>query len=213
MQDLFFSELFNRWFLFEKVIEALLAQDIFHRSLKQLQYYAEKECFIEDADDFAAMISFYHDLGMIIKHRETVVLKAQWLIDLLKQLITIPHYDKMVGKIYFIYIRSVSLEIDILEILYTPWPSQHHLILLVYMRVEDDMHYLTECHVASKEHSYRGMLVCGYTKNCKTLLIPSLHLSPDYLQHQCQTNVGNKRKAWRWFNAMKMTHLTFKSEI
>ena len=132
MQDLFFSELFNRWFLFEKVIEALLAQDIFHRSLKQLQYYAEKECFIEDADDFAAMISFYHDLGMIIKHRETVVLKAQWLIDLLKQLITIPHYNKMVGKIYFIYIRSVSLEIEILEILYTPWPSHHHLTPLSY---------------------------------------------------------------------------------
>jgi len=87
-----------RWFLFEKVIEALIARQIYHRNLKQLQNYAKKQCFIED-EDFAGMISFYHGLGMIIKHRSTVVLKAQWLIDLLKQLITIPHFDKMVIKL------------------------------------------------------------------------------------------------------------------
>ena len=87
----------------------MLAQHIFHRSLTQLQHYAQKECFIEDANEFAAMISFYRDLGMIIKHRKTVVLKAQWLIDLLKQLITIPHFDKMVGTIYFIYIKEQCL--------------------------------------------------------------------------------------------------------
>jgi len=65
----------------------------------QLQGYAKKHCFIEDEDEFAGMISFYHGLGMIIKHRSTVVLKAQWLIELLKQLITIPNFDEMVGKI------------------------------------------------------------------------------------------------------------------
>ena len=88
-----------RWFLFEKVIEALTAQHIYHRHLKQLQNYAKEHCFIKDAKDFDGMISFYHGRGMIIKHRSTVVLKAQWLIDLLKQLITIPHFDKMVRKI------------------------------------------------------------------------------------------------------------------
>ena len=81
------------------MIEALIAKKIYQRNLEQLQSYAKKQCFIEDADEFAGMISFYHGLGMIIKHRSTVVLKAQWLIDLLKQLITIPHFDKMVGKI------------------------------------------------------------------------------------------------------------------
>ena len=87
-----------RWFLFEKVIEDLIAQKIYHRHLEQLQSYAKKHCFIENADEFAGMISFYHGLGMIIKHRSTVVLKAQWLIDLLNQLITIPHFNKKVGK-------------------------------------------------------------------------------------------------------------------
>ena len=81
------------------MIEALIAQQIYHRHIEELQNYAGKHCFIEDADEFAGMISFYHGLGMIIKHRSTAVLKAQWLIDLLNQLITIPHFDKMVGKI------------------------------------------------------------------------------------------------------------------
>ncbi|KAL9962049.1 hypothetical protein ACROYT_G031114 [Oculina patagonica] len=95
-QGLFMEEKIPvRWFLFEKVIEALVAKQIYHRNLQQLQYYAKKECFLKDEDEFAAMISFYHDLGVIIKHRSTVVLKAQWLIDLLKQLITIPHFNKM----------------------------------------------------------------------------------------------------------------------
>ena len=85
------------------MIEALIGKQIFHVNLVQLQNCAKKHCFIEDTDEFAGMISFYHGLGMIIKHRSTVVLKAQWLIDLLNQLITIPHFDKMVGKIVSIY--------------------------------------------------------------------------------------------------------------
>ena len=97
-----------RWFLFEKVIEALIAKQIFHINVMQLQSYAKKHCFIEDADEFAGMISFYHGLGMIIEHRSTVVLKTQWLIDLLNQLITIPHYNKMVGK-QFQYIKNFSV--------------------------------------------------------------------------------------------------------
>ena len=85
------------------MIEALIAKQIFHLNLVQLQSYAKKHCFIEDVDDFDGMISFYHGLGMIIKHGSTVVLKVQWLIDLLKRLITIPHFNKMVGKIKLQY--------------------------------------------------------------------------------------------------------------
>ena len=88
----------SRWFLFEKVIEALVAKQIYHRNLQQLERYARKDCFMEDAKEFESMISFYHGLGMIIKHRSTVVLKAQWLIDLFKQLITIPPFNKQVQK-------------------------------------------------------------------------------------------------------------------
>ncbi|CAH3157480.1 unnamed protein product [Pocillopora meandrina] len=83
-----------RWFLFEKVIEALLAKQIYYRNLQQLEHYARKDCFMKDAKEFEAMISFYHGLGMIIKHHSTVVLKAQWLIDLFKQLITVPPFNE-----------------------------------------------------------------------------------------------------------------------
>ena len=84
--------------MFEKVIEALVVKQIYHRNLQQLEHYARKDCFIEDAKEFESMISFYHGLGMIIKHRSTVVLKAQWLIDLFKQLITIPPFNEQVRK-------------------------------------------------------------------------------------------------------------------
>ncbi|KAJ7384884.1 hypothetical protein OS493_019564, partial [Desmophyllum pertusum] len=84
-----------RWFNFEKVVEALVAKNIYHMNLEQLQTYAKEVCFIEDEDQFHLMLNYYHDLGMIVKHRSTVILKAQWLIDLFKKLITIPPFDKV----------------------------------------------------------------------------------------------------------------------
>ena len=42
------------------------------------------------------MVNFYHDLGIIIKHRRTVILSAKWLIELFGQLITIPDFEKIV---------------------------------------------------------------------------------------------------------------------
>jgi len=44
-------------------------------------------------------LDFYHDLGKIVKHRSMVVLRAQWLTDVLRQLITIPHFNDMVRKL------------------------------------------------------------------------------------------------------------------
>ncbi|KAL9962679.1 hypothetical protein ACROYT_G031802 [Oculina patagonica] len=87
-----------RWFNFQKVVEALVAEKIFFLNLKQLQTIAQKMCFIESEDEVDVILDFYHDLGMIIKHRSTVVLKAQWLIDVFKQLITIPRYEDMNSK-------------------------------------------------------------------------------------------------------------------
>ena len=91
--------MFPRWFNFEKVIETLVAENIYHMQLEQLQTYAKEVCFIEDEEEFNTMLNFYHNLGMIVKHRNTVVLKAQWLIDLFRQLITIPPFDKVVRRI------------------------------------------------------------------------------------------------------------------
>lgn len=89
-----------RWFNFEKVIEALVAKSVYHMKFAQLQTYAKEVCFIEDDDQFHTMLTFYHDLGMIVKHRNTVILKAQWLIELFKKLITIPPFEKAVRAIF-----------------------------------------------------------------------------------------------------------------
>ena len=86
----------SRWLNFEKVVDALVAKNINHISLEQLRAHVRKVCFVKDRDEFNAMVEFYHSLGMIIKHRSTVILKAQWLIDIFKQLITIPHCNKAV---------------------------------------------------------------------------------------------------------------------
>ena len=94
---LFFVNL-CRWAHFERVLEELVAQRIHYKTVEQLQTSARDDCFIDDDDEFQTMLNFYHDLGLIIKHRSTVVLEAKWLIDLFKELITIPRFDKAVRK-------------------------------------------------------------------------------------------------------------------
>ena len=74
-------------------------------SAERLQTYAKEVCFIDDEDQFHAMLNFYHSLGMIVKHRTTDILKAQWLIELFKMLITIPPFKKAVEKRYSWHVK------------------------------------------------------------------------------------------------------------
>ena len=92
--------LFFRWFNFEKVVQALIAKNVYYLNLEQLQGIIQKVCFIEDEDEVATMLDFYHDLGMIVRHRDTVVLRAHWLIEVFRQLITIRPYNERVSEAY-----------------------------------------------------------------------------------------------------------------
>lgn len=96
-----------RWFNFEKVVQALTAKKINCLNFAQLQSIIQKVCFIEDEDEVATMLDFYHDLGIIFKHRNTVVLWRQWLINVFKQLITIPSFNERVRK--NIYIKCIII--------------------------------------------------------------------------------------------------------
>ena len=89
-----------RWFNFEKVVKALIAEKVYYLNLEQLQDVIQKVCFIEDEDEVTTMLDFYHDLGMIVRHRNTVVLRAQWLIEVFRQLITIRSFNEMVCETY-----------------------------------------------------------------------------------------------------------------
>lgn len=91
-----------RWVNFEKVVNALVARKIRHVNVKELQTCAKYVCLIEDENEFYTMVQFYHDLGIIVKHRQTVILSAQWLIDLFSQLIMIPNKMVRFTAQYFI---------------------------------------------------------------------------------------------------------------
>jgi hypothetical protein len=67
--------------------------------LKDLEKIIIEVCYIKDQNETTAMLNFYHDLGVIVKHGNTVVLRAEWLIDLFRKLITIRPFDKQVGCI------------------------------------------------------------------------------------------------------------------
>ena len=89
-----------RWFNFEKVVEALVQQKMFYLKVSQLYNIVRKKCYIEDEAEMVAMLDFYHDLGIIIWHGDTVVLQTQWLIHLFKKLITIRPFDEQVLPVY-----------------------------------------------------------------------------------------------------------------
>ena len=95
-----FLYLVFRWFNFEKVVKALIAEKVYYLNLEQLQDIIQKVCFIEDEDEVTTMLDFYHDLGMIVRHCNTVVLRAQWLIEVFRQLINIRSFNEMVSEAY-----------------------------------------------------------------------------------------------------------------
>ena len=78
----------------------MLSKPVYYLSIKKLRTHAKEKCFIHDKKEFTTMVNFYHDLGIIIKHRRTVILSAKWLIDLFGQLITIPDFTKMVRNTF-----------------------------------------------------------------------------------------------------------------
>ena len=75
-----------------------MAKSIYHMDLDQLLPVIKQVCRIDLETETTAMLNFYHDLGVIVKHGRTVVLKAQWLINLFKKLITVPCYEKAVSE-------------------------------------------------------------------------------------------------------------------
>lgn len=64
--------------------------------MEETSKIAEEVCLIDDPDELKTMLDFYHDLGIMIRHANMVVLDAQWLINVFKTLITIRDFDNMV---------------------------------------------------------------------------------------------------------------------
>ena len=96
-----FSLSFSRWLNFERVVDALVATQTYLMDLDQLVAVIRQVCYIDDEEEMETMLNFYHDLGVIVKHGRTVVLQAQWLIDLCKRLITVPPFHEAVSILYY----------------------------------------------------------------------------------------------------------------
>ena len=79
----------------------MTAQEVYYLNFEQLQGIIQRVCFIEGEDEAATMLDFYHDLGMIVRHRNTVVIRAQWLIEVFRQLITILPFSERVSETFF----------------------------------------------------------------------------------------------------------------
>ena len=84
-----------KWFNFEKTVKKSAAGR-FHLTLDEVRDVARQECFIEDDKQLEAMLNYYHDLGVIVRFKDTVVIDSQWLINILKSLITICPYREQV---------------------------------------------------------------------------------------------------------------------
>ena len=69
---------------------------VFYLSVAKVQQLLRDVCYIADEAEVAALLDFYHDLGVTVWHGETVVLRAQWLIDLFRKLITVRPFDEQV---------------------------------------------------------------------------------------------------------------------
>ena len=95
---------YPRWFNFERVVDALVAKQIYFMDLDKLLSVIRQVCHIKAKEEVTTMLNFYHDLGVIVKHGQTVVLQAQWLIDLFKQLITVRPFDEAVSVLDYSYI-------------------------------------------------------------------------------------------------------------
>ena len=100
---------FPRWFKFKRAVDALVAKQTYFMDLDQLLSVIRQICQIEDEEQVTAMLNFYHDLGVIIKHGRTVVLQAHWLIKLFKQVIIVPPFDEAVSVVDYSCISDYCL--------------------------------------------------------------------------------------------------------
>ena len=81
---------------FQVIAELTEKENIFSIEVDELKNIARAVCHVMTDEEFDEMLSYYHDLGVVARHRNLVVLKAQGLVDLFKKLIVIPPDDEQV---------------------------------------------------------------------------------------------------------------------
>ena len=70
-----------------------------------LKEIAREVCSVNE-EEFNGMMSYYHDLGILIHHGDLVALRSQWLVGQFTKLIVIRHDDDQVLFVQRNYSRS-----------------------------------------------------------------------------------------------------------
>ena len=88
-----------KWFRFEEAIRALKEKGIFCLTKNEAEWVAKEVCIVTYDSDVDAMLSFYHDAGVIVQFGDTVVLDARWLIGMFTKLISFNPFEEKVSEI------------------------------------------------------------------------------------------------------------------
>ncbi|PFX19101.1 putative serine/threonine-protein kinase pats1 [Stylophora pistillata] len=113
-----------RWLKFEKAIQTTKEEGRKWIPLQSAKDIASDVCDIVDDDEFSALLNFLHDQRILIHFDDTpnlnkmVVLDVQWLIDVLKEVITVRPYDGKEKKFKDLWKKLEKegvLEEDLLE--------------------------------------------------------------------------------------------------
>ena len=83
-------------YFFQVIAVLTEKEEMFSVQVDELKNIARAVCGVMTDKEFDEMLSYYHDLGVVARHRNLVVLKAQWLVDQFKKLIVIPPHGKQV---------------------------------------------------------------------------------------------------------------------
>ena len=118
-----------KWLKFEKMLQRLLNKGHKWITIERAKQIAHDFCHIHDDLAFKTAIDFLHDQRILIHFGDTkelnklVVLDLQWLVDVMKKVITIKRYDDEEREFQFVWSKLEKegiLEEELLQHLWDP---------------------------------------------------------------------------------------------
>ena len=123
-----------KWLKFEKMLQVFLNKGHKWITIKHAKQIASDHCQIHDDVAFKTAIDFLHDQRILIHFDNTdelnklVVLDLQWLIDIMKKVITIKRYDDAEREFKFLWCKLQKeglLEEKLLQHVWEPLIGQY----------------------------------------------------------------------------------------
>ena len=100
-----------KWLKFEEAIQATKEEGRKWICLESAKQIARDVCEVDDDEEFRTLLTFLHDQRILIHFDDNpelnkmVVLDVQWLIDVLKEVVTIRPYDNKEKKFQELWLR------------------------------------------------------------------------------------------------------------